>query len=445
MADEAAVPGLDGGGRDCQSRRRPGRGLPPVHLWDSGPRGEIDIVVTARRLPGGTKARLISPRGRWCGCSPRCCARTRTASAFGDAGGEDADHASEDAPFVAVGWIAGGDALVFTTNVGDDGGGRARRTRCGSRPAPAPASRGPICTCGAGWRRRVARPVFYELVGDGRRAGDAAGTRARASTSTTAAPGSRLGPAGAHVTGERLRPAPADLRTSWIARHLDPLEASSPPVGGAPVRSELRACERRRGLAGHAGRSAHAGGGAGGRAGRSGEADCRWCPGPGASDTAAAALRPRWRFRAARRDPGETRLGDGSCARPVKRSGWTQRVRPRWPACSVGLPAPSTGFHDHPGGGAWSTLAGRTIAAQSSGLRWPTSSETPFGFPDGPGQSSRSMSRQTPAWASGRTVLRLQSTWRTASSGGDGGMLRGSPTASELLLLDPERLAPVPC
>jgi hypothetical protein len=58
----------------------------------------------------------------------------------------------EDAPFIATRVDRDGRGLRFETNVGDvvEAG---PTTPSASRPIRRPASRGPICTCGAGWRR----------------------------------------------------------------------------------------------------------------------------------------------------------------------------------------------------------------------------------------------------------------------------------------------------
>ena len=135
------------------------RGLPPVHLWNPANVGEIDIVI---RRDGswvheggviGREAlvRLFSsilrkdPDGIWL-VTPHEKLRIRV----------------EDAPFVAVRVDRAGQALRFTTNVGDEveaGPEHPIRvaTAAGGEPRPYLHVRG-------GLEALIARPVFYELA-----------------------------------------------------------------------------------------------------------------------------------------------------------------------------------------------------------------------------------------------------------------------------------------
>ena len=137
---------------------RRGRVLPPVHLWNPPNVGEIDIVI---RKDGswvheggviGREAlvRLFStvlrkdPDGIWL-VTPHEKLKIRV----------------EDAPFVAVRVDRQGEALRFTTNVGDEvEAGPEHPIRIagdGGGPRPYIHVRG-------GLEALIARPVFYELA-----------------------------------------------------------------------------------------------------------------------------------------------------------------------------------------------------------------------------------------------------------------------------------------
>jgi len=138
----------------------PGRGLPPVHLWNPAHSGEIDIVI--RRdghwvHEGGVISRealvrLFStvlrkdPDGFWL-VTPV----------------EKMRITVEDAPFVAVAVEVEGGVLRFTTNVGDVvEAGPENPLRVEVDPATGEPS--PYVHVRRGLEALIARPVFYELV-----------------------------------------------------------------------------------------------------------------------------------------------------------------------------------------------------------------------------------------------------------------------------------------
>jgi hypothetical protein len=141
-------------------KQAPGRGLPPVHLWHPEHCGEIDIVI--RR--DGVWMHEGSPIGR-----PELVRLFSTILRKDAEGyvlvtpGEKLSITVEDLPFRAVAVERRGEALVFTTDVGDE-------TVAGpefplivetdletGEPAPRVRVRADL------WAR-IARPVFYELV-----------------------------------------------------------------------------------------------------------------------------------------------------------------------------------------------------------------------------------------------------------------------------------------
>jgi uncharacterized protein len=157
MTDSATRPGLEGLAK--AAGQAPGRGLPPVHLWNPTYRGEIDIVI---RRDGSwwhegapiTRAALVrlfstilrrDPDGYWL-VTPVEMLKIRV----------------EDAPFLAGRLDAAPDALSFTTNVGDTveaGPDHPIRveTAADGEPRPYVHVRG-------GLEALITRPVFYELV-----------------------------------------------------------------------------------------------------------------------------------------------------------------------------------------------------------------------------------------------------------------------------------------
>ncbi|WP_296600148.1 DUF1285 domain-containing protein [Phenylobacterium sp.] len=141
------------------AKQAPGRGLPPVHLWNPAHCGEIDIVIKrdGRWLHEGAQinrealVRLFStvlrkdPDGYWL-VTPV----------------EKMRITVEDAPFVAVRVDRDGDALRFTTNVGDEvEAGPDNPIRVEISPAGEPR---PYVHVRRGLEALIARPVFYELA-----------------------------------------------------------------------------------------------------------------------------------------------------------------------------------------------------------------------------------------------------------------------------------------
>ena len=140
-------------------KQAPGRGLPPVHLWNPAHCGEIDIV--------------IKPDGRWIHeGSP--IAREALVRLFSTVLRRDPDGfclvtpvekmriTVEDAPFVAVRVDREGDHLTFLTNVGDQveaGPDNAIRVEAGTDGEPRP-----YLHVRRGLEALISRPVFYELV-----------------------------------------------------------------------------------------------------------------------------------------------------------------------------------------------------------------------------------------------------------------------------------------
>jgi hypothetical protein len=141
------------------ARQAPGRGLPPVHLWNPAHAGEIDIV--------------IKPDGRWIHEGAPI-ARESLVRLFSTVLRKDPDGywlvtpvekmriTVEDAPFVAVRVDREGAALRFLTNVGDTveaGPENPLRVEVGADGEPRP-----YVHVRRGLEALVSRPVFYELV-----------------------------------------------------------------------------------------------------------------------------------------------------------------------------------------------------------------------------------------------------------------------------------------
>jgi hypothetical protein len=138
----------------------PGRGLPPVHLWNPPHCGDIDIVI--RR--DGTWLHENSPIGR------AELVRLFSTVLRKDPEGyclvtpvEKLSIRVEDLPFRAVAVVEAGGTLSFTTDVGDvvEAGPehpiRVETDSVTGEPSPALHVRADL------WAR-IARPVFYELV-----------------------------------------------------------------------------------------------------------------------------------------------------------------------------------------------------------------------------------------------------------------------------------------
>jgi hypothetical protein len=147
------------------ARQAPGRGLPPVHLWNPAHCGEIDIVIKKNGLwfhegtPIGREAlvRLFST-----------VLRKDPDGIYLVTPVEKMKITVEDAPFIAVRVDSvkdesGGEALKFLTNVGDvveAGPEHAIRVEMD----PKTGEPHPYLHVRRGLEALIARPVFYELV-----------------------------------------------------------------------------------------------------------------------------------------------------------------------------------------------------------------------------------------------------------------------------------------
>ena len=158
MADVAGKAGLEGVIAAAKAQA-PGRGLPPVHLWHPEHCGEIDIVIRK----DGLWFHEGSPIGR------DALVRLFSTVLRKDPDGfhlvtpvEKMKITVEDAPFIATRVDRVGEALRFTTNVGDEveaGPDNAIRVESGEGGEPRP-----YLHVRRGLEARIARPVFYELV-----------------------------------------------------------------------------------------------------------------------------------------------------------------------------------------------------------------------------------------------------------------------------------------
>jgi hypothetical protein len=145
-----------------QSARASGekRGLPPVHLWNPAVCGDIDIVI--RR--DGTWMHEGSPIGR------KELVRLFSTVLRKDPDGywlvtpvEKMRITVEDSPFHAVRVDRRGEALVFTTDVGDETeAGPDNPIRVETDPGSAEPR--PYVHVRRGLEARIDRAVFYELV-----------------------------------------------------------------------------------------------------------------------------------------------------------------------------------------------------------------------------------------------------------------------------------------
>lgn len=151
-------PGLEG--VIAAAKQAPGRGLPPVHLWNPAHCGEIDIRIRK----DGVWFHEGTPIGR------EALVRLFSTVLRKDPDGfhlvtpvEKMRIAVEDAPFIAVRVDRDGEALRFVTNVGDeveagpDNEIRVEMDAATGEPRPYVHVR-------RGLEALIARPVFYELV-----------------------------------------------------------------------------------------------------------------------------------------------------------------------------------------------------------------------------------------------------------------------------------------
>ena len=174
------------------AKQAPGRGLPPVHLWNPANCGEIDIVI--RR--DGLWFHEGSPIGR------EALVRLFSTVLRTDPDGfhlvtpvEKMKITVEDAPFIAVRVDRVGEALRFVTNVGDeveagpDNAIRVETNAVTGEPRPYLHVR-------RGLEARIRRPVFYELVEMAQERETPDGPRLGVASNGAWFP---VGPAGAHL------------------------------------------------------------------------------------------------------------------------------------------------------------------------------------------------------------------------------------------------------
>lgn len=137
----------------------PGRGPPPVHLWNPAHCGTIDIVIKANGqwfhegapIDREPLVRLFASVLR---LDPDGYVLVTPVEKLG--------IVVEDAPFVAVAVDIAPDRLTFTTNVGDVvEAGLEHALRIGAGPDGAPR---PYLHVRRGLEALIARPVFYELA-----------------------------------------------------------------------------------------------------------------------------------------------------------------------------------------------------------------------------------------------------------------------------------------
>ena len=157
MVETTHKPGLEG--VIASVKQAPGRGLPPIHLWNPAHSGEIDIVIKrdGRWLHEGAvigreaMVRLFSTILR------------KDPDGFHlVTPGEKLRIAVEDAPFVAVRVDRDGDQLKFLTNVGDEvkaDADHAIRVEVSAGGEPRP-----YLHVRRGLEALISRAVFYELV-----------------------------------------------------------------------------------------------------------------------------------------------------------------------------------------------------------------------------------------------------------------------------------------
>ncbi|MBB5770164.1 hypothetical protein HNP47_000133 [Brevundimonas vesicularis] len=143
------------------AKQAPGKGLPPVHLWHPEHCGDIDIVIRA----DGVWMHEGSPIGR-----------NELVRLFSTVLRKDSDGyhlvtpveklkiSVEDLPFRAVAMRReGGDALIFTTDVGDE----VRASEADPIVVETDATTGepaPRIHVRRDLWARIARSVFYEMV-----------------------------------------------------------------------------------------------------------------------------------------------------------------------------------------------------------------------------------------------------------------------------------------
>ncbi len=158
MVDSTQTSGLEA--VIAAAKQAPGRGLPPVHLWNPAYCGEIDIVIKK----DGLWFHEGTPIGR------EALVRLFSTVLRKDPDGfhlvtpvEKMKITVEDAPFIAVRVDKVGETLKFLTNVGDEveaGPDNAIRVEMD----PLTGQPRPYLHVRRGLEALIARPVFYELV-----------------------------------------------------------------------------------------------------------------------------------------------------------------------------------------------------------------------------------------------------------------------------------------
>lgn len=190
MGDITARPGLEGVIAAAKAQA-PGRGLPPVHLWNPAHCGEIDIVIRK----DGLWFHEGSPIGR------EALVRLFSTVLRKDPDGfhlvtpvEKMRITVEDAPFIATRVDREGETLKFLTNVGDEvEAGPENEIRI-EMDAVTGEPR-PYLHVRRGLDALIARPVFYELVEMAQERDTPEGPRLGVESNGAWFP---VGPAGAH-------------------------------------------------------------------------------------------------------------------------------------------------------------------------------------------------------------------------------------------------------
>mgnify|MGYP001007932318 FL=1 len=142
------------------AKQAPGKGLPPVHLWHPEHCGDIDIVIRT----DGVWMHEGSPIGR------KELVRLFSTVLRKDPDGyhlvtpvEKLKITVEDLPFRAVAMRREGDALIFTTDVGDEVTA-SEADAIVVETDPATGEPAPRIHVRRDLWARIARPVFYEMV-----------------------------------------------------------------------------------------------------------------------------------------------------------------------------------------------------------------------------------------------------------------------------------------
>ncbi|MDP3853063.1 DUF1285 domain-containing protein [Phenylobacterium sp.] len=190
MTQPTERPGLEGVIAAAKAQA-PGRGLPPVHLWNPAHCGEIDIVIKK----DGLWFHEGTPIGR------EALVRLFSTVLRKDPDGfhlvtpvEKMKITVEDAPFIATRVDREGEALKFLTNVGDEieagPENEIRVEMCAATGEPRP-----YLHVRRGLEALIARPVFYELVEMAQERETSEGPRLGVASNGAWFP---VGPAGAH-------------------------------------------------------------------------------------------------------------------------------------------------------------------------------------------------------------------------------------------------------